>query len=155
MPDRDHYHGRMVRFFSGEFGSDVYQNATMTGQSRPGKVVLDSYVGLYPDGVRFFQLTPGRLNKRLIVNDALGYTLSEDLGGQVVQLNLSTDPAAIDSALWLLARARTQRLDLPTCFVTRMHYQQGGDRKDVFWFPRMVPGKWMLQKFQEVLRGEL
>lgn len=147
------YHDRVVRIFRGEFGEDIYSSAILAGPRQRETISLKAYVSLWADReFRFISVVPTRLTLMSSLQRVKRFRMSdEDIATQYTQvkhLRPGGNPAALDDLLWTLAESRTAPLDLPTALVTFMSNTEG-TQKVVFWYPRLVPGEWMLRQMQQ------
>jgi hypothetical protein len=154
--DHEHCDRIMRRFLERGIEGDIYRNVTLEGDRKHQRAILGAYLGFYAHVVDSFRL--GQIGGRPIglaptLDRILQYRFTkEQIEQQDVRVICRRPPnKSIDPALWVVAKYETRPLGLPTAFFLFDSTLDGKPEVSI-WYPRAVPGHWMLAQLQQAAR---
>ena len=135
-------HHRLVRFFRGDIGEGTYDSVVLKGPEIEERGRPAAYLTL--DGrqnFRFARLSENRgVTREWVLRSIETYNFP---------VNAPSAKRRDDHTLWLLAEGRTNPVGLPLAIFLFSITSTDAD-KVVFWYPRTVPGQWMLGQCQRI-----
>lgn len=157
MPTQPPRHRQLVRFFAGEYGENLYNQALLAGPTGKVRVEMLSYMALYPDlDLPYVTLVPrGAPNLRQAANKILSLRFPEETSAvesRQARIAVVGSPADVDETIWELGVRKVSPYGLPVLFVTWMRIVANNNQKIILWYPSITQGRWALARFQNSLR---